>query len=106
MSKAIAKSESGLQIEGYGTVIRLLDDDLHGSRHQRFIVQLRSGDTILVVHNIDLAPRIDTLQPGDEVGFYGEYKWNLYGGLVHWTHNDSDVPHVNGWVKHNGKMYQ
>jgi Protein of unknown function (DUF3465). len=50
-----------------------LPDDEQGSRHQRFILRLASGRTLLVAHNIDLAPRIDGLQVGDQVAFSGEY---------------------------------
>ena len=49
-----------LQVYGQGTVIALLADDNTGSRHQRFIITLPSGQTLLVVHNIDIAPRIDS----------------------------------------------
>lgn len=106
MSDATINSESGLQVEGHGEVLRLLSDDLHGSRHQRFVVQLPSGDTVLLVHNIDLTPRIESLEVGDTVLFYGEYKWNEQGGLIHWVHADPDSDHVDGWIKHKGKTYQ
>lgn len=36
-----------LQVEGSGTVIRILSDDNDGSRHQRFILRLNSGQTLL-----------------------------------------------------------
>ena len=54
---------------GYG--VRVLPDDADGSRHQRFIVQLASGQTLLITHNIDVAPRIAGLKVGDSVGFNG-----------------------------------
>lgn len=56
-------------------MIRVLADDLDGSRHQRFIVELSSGQTLLISHNIDVAPRIDGLNVGDSVRFNGEYVW-------------------------------
>jgi len=83
-----------------------LDDDLAGSRHQRFIVRLASGQTVLIVHNIDLAPRIAALMKGDRISFYGEYVWNAEGGKVHWTHHDPEGRHVAGWLKHKGRTYQ
>ena len=85
---------------------RILADDLTGSRHQRFIVRLGSGQTILIVHNIDLAPRVSELQTGDRIGFYGEYVWNAEGGMVHWTHHDPQGKHEAGWLKRNGRTYQ
>ena len=88
------------------TVIRVLADDLNGSRHQRFIVELASRQTLLITHNIDIAPRIDGLEVGDSVRFNGEYVWNEKGGVIHWTHHDPRGRHVAGWVIHNGKTYK
>lgn len=95
-----------LLMSGVGKVTRILADDLEGSQHQKFILELSSGDTLLISHNIDLAPRIDSLKQGDLVGFYGEYVWNSKGGLVHWTHHDPDGQHEEGWLKHNNMIYQ
>ena len=106
IDRAFASGTSDVQVEGEGTVIRLLSDDLAGSRHQRFIVQLASGQTLLITHNIDLAPRIAGLKVGDSVRFNGEYVWNEKGGVIHWTHHDPQGRHAAGWVIHNGKRYQ
>ncbi len=64
IGRAFASGTSDVQVEGEGTVIRVLPDDVDGSRHQRFIVQLASGQTLLVTHNIDVAPRIAGLKVG------------------------------------------
>lgn len=93
-------------VEGKGTVVKMLADDNDGSRHQRFIIRLDSGRTLLISHNIDLAPRIDGLRPGDTVAFYGEYEWNSKGGVIHWTHHDPQGRHPAGWVRHDGRTYQ
>ena len=106
IARAFESGVSDIQVEGEGTVTRLLPDDLNGSRHQRFIVQLASGQTLLVSHNIDLAPRINGLEVGDSVRFNGEYVWNEKGGVIHWTHHDPRGRHVAGWVIHNGKTYK
>ena len=98
--------ESGSQITGEGMVSKLLADDTDGSRHQRFIIALASGQTLLVAHNIDLAPRIDSLKAGDSVAFSGVYEWNDKGGVIHWTHHDPDGRHEAGWLKHAGRTYQ
>jgi len=74
--------------------------------HQRFIVRRKSGQTLLITHNIDIAPRVAGLQKGDGVRFYGEYVWNERGGMVHWTHHDPAGKHVAGWLKHKGRTYQ
>lgn len=103
---AFANRRSNQQLEGQGTVVKLLADDNDGSRHQRFIVRLGSGRTLLLAHNIDLAKRIDTLRVGDTVAFYGEYEWNAKGGVMHWTHHDPQGRHPGGWIRHNGLTYQ
>jgi hypothetical protein len=96
----------GQQVQGSGRVIRILSDDNDGSRHQRFILELSSGQTLLIAHNIDLAPRVSSLKTGDTVDFYGEYEPNSQGGVIHWTHHDPQGRHVAGWLEHNGRRYQ
>jgi len=100
------KSDAGTQIRGSGSVTRILPDDNSGSKHQRFIIKLASGQTILVAHNIDLAPRIAGSAVNDRVQFHGEYEWNSQGGLVHWTHNDPNGRHINGSLRSKGRTYQ
>ena len=106
IGRAFASQASDIQVEGEGTVVRVLPDDLDGSRHQRFIVQLASGQSLLFAHNIDIAPRINGLEKGDSVRFSGEYVWNAKGGVIHWTHHDPQGRHAAGWVIHNGKTYK
>ncbi|WP_300381054.1 DUF3465 domain-containing protein [uncultured Alcanivorax sp.] len=103
---AYENRQSDVQVEGAGRVVNVLPDDNKGSRHQKFILELASGQTLLIAHNIDLAPRIPDLHEGDRVSFYGEYEWNERGGVVHWTHHDPQGRHVDGWLKHQGKRYQ
>lgn len=93
-------------IEGQGRVVRILSDDNKGSRHQRFILRVGSGLTLLVAHNIDLAARISTIKLGDTVQFRGEYVYNNKGGILHWTHHDPQQEIVGGWLKHRNKTYQ
>lgn len=94
------------QVRGSGIVTRILPDDAQGSRHQRFILRLPSGQTLLVAHNIDLAPRVTGLEVGDTVEYYGEYQSNPKGGVVHWTHRDPAGRHAAGWLKHDGETFQ
>lgn len=103
---AFNNQQSDLQVQGQGTVVRVLPDDVDGSKHQRFILELDTGQALLIAHNIDLAPRINELDKGDTVGFYGEYEWNAKGGVIHWTHTDPNHRHIDGWLKHRGKTYQ
>jgi len=106
VATAFENRQSDIQVKGEGRVIKILPDDNKGSRHQRFILKLLSGQTILIAHNIDLAPRINGLNKGDQVRFYGEYEWNNKGGVVHWTHHDPRNRHIGGWLKHNGQTYE
>lgn len=106
VTAAFQKGSSDVQVQGSGKVIRILPDDTVGSQHQKFILELPSGQTLLVSHNIDLAPRINRLSKGDWVEFYGEYEWNAKGGVVHWTHHDPRGVHEHGWLKHEGTVYQ
>lgn len=106
LARAFRQRTSNIQVEGRGVVSRLLSDDDDGSRHQRFIVALASGQTLLIAHNIDLAPRVAGLRTGDVVSFSGEYEWNARGGVIHWTHRDPQGRHPAGWIKHNGKIYR
>ncbi|MES3008546.1 MAG: DUF3465 domain-containing protein [Pseudomonadota bacterium] len=100
------QQDAGRQVQGDGVVTQILEDDNNGSRHQRFILRLNSGQTLLVAHNIDLAPRISAIAVGDSVEFNGEYEWNDLGGVVHWTHHDPAGRHVAGWLKHGGRTFQ
>ncbi len=106
ISSAFQARQIGIQISGEGVVDRLLEDDNDGSRHQRFILRLASGQTLLIAQNIDIAPRIEPLSTGDRVKFYGQYEWNPEGGVIHWTHRDPAGRHVSGWLNHNGFVYQ
>jgi hypothetical protein len=106
LSQAYQNQQSNLQIQGDGIVVKILPNDTQGSQHQRFILKLSTGQTLLVAHNIDLAPGIESLNEGDTVEFNGEYEWNEKGGVIHWTHHDPQNLHVSGWLKHNGQTYQ
>ena len=106
LKNAFDNKNSEIQVGGSGKVIKILPDDNQGSRHQRFILKLNSNQTLLIAHNIDLAPKIKNLKVGDHINFYGEYEWNSEGGVIHWTHNDPNGRHEGGWLHHGEKMYQ
>lgn len=97
---------SNQMIYQQGVVWKLLQDDNEGSRHQKFIVKLANEQTLLISHNIDLAPRIEDLQNNDSIIFKGEYEWNRKGGVVHWTHKDPQGKHEGGFLQHNGRRYE
>jgi len=103
---AYKNQKSDVQVQGKGIVSRILRDDNDGSRHQKFILKLDNNQTVLVAHNIDLAPRISGLKIGDSIEYYGEYEWSEQGGVLHWTHDDPAGRHEDGWLKHKGTTYQ
>jgi hypothetical protein len=106
VDEAFAARTSGVQVDAAGRVQRVLADDREGSAHQRFIVELPSGLTVLVAHNIDLAPRVPELDVGDDVVVHGQYEWNEKGGVIHWTHHDPQGRHAGGWIEHDGRRYE
>ena len=104
LSQAIEQQRSDVIVEFDAVVERLLRDDNEGSRHQKFIVSVGSY-TVLVAHNLDLAPRVP-VKKGDMINIRGEYEWNEKGGVVHWTHDDPQQRHENGWIELNGKKFK
>jgi hypothetical protein len=96
---------SGDMVEVAGLVEAVLSDDNNGSRHQRFILRMASGHTLLIAHNIDLARRVP-LRVGDPVRVRGQYEWNEQGGVLHWTHDDPAGDHAGGWVELEGDRYR
>lgn len=106
LAELFVSHKSNLQVYGTGIVISILSDDLDGSHHQRFIIELKSKQTLLITHNLDLSPRIFALSINDRIEFFGEYEWNAEGGVIHWTHHDPLEIHVNGWIYHNNIIYQ
>lgn len=105
IASAWRRHAHGATVEDQGTVARILPDDREGSRHQRFLVRIDGGPTVLVAHNIDLAPRAE-VRTGDRIALRGEYIWNPKGGIVHWTHRDPDGHHGAGWIEAEGRRVQ
>ena len=104
--QAYQQQRSNIQVQAQGTIKAILPDDNQGSRHQKIILQLENGLTVLIAHNIDLAPKIEGLKKGDKVEVYGEYEYSPKGGVIHWTHHDPQGKHIDGWLKYQGRMYQ
>jgi hypothetical protein len=105
LNRIYGREDTATWIEASGVVRRLLSDDNHGARHQRFVLDLRNGQTVLIAHNIDLAERIP-LGLGDRVQFRGVYEWNDLGGLVHWTHHDPLGVEEGGYVRYRRREYR
>ena len=94
------------QVQGSGVVTKVLKDDTKGLKHQKFLLKVSDNITILIAHNIDLAPRVADINEGDVVAYKGEYIYTPKGGTVHWTHKDPRGHHEGGWLKHNGNTYE
>ena len=103
---AFARGASNEWMEVSGTVDRLLADDNDGSRHQRFILRTSPDHTVLVAHNIDLAPRLEGLRAGDALHLRGEYEWNDRGGGIHWTHHDPQGRLAGGFITWKDRRYE
>ncbi len=106
IQEAYNKQQRDIPVQAKGVVKAVLRDDTEGSKHQKFILKLDNGLSVLVAHNIDLASRIDQLKKGDIVEFKGDYEYNEKGGVIHWTHHDPHGKHADGWLKMDGKIYQ
>ena len=102
IEQAFENRRSGFMVTVDATVIKTLSDDNQGSRHQRFLIELASGRTLLVAHNIDLARRVE-ISRGDPIRVRGQYEWNDRGGVLHWTHHDPAGRHEGGWIEAAGR---
>jgi hypothetical protein len=105
VKRVYGKPDTGTWIEESGLVRRLIPDDNNGARHQRFILDLRNGQTVLMAHNLDLAERVP-VGLGDRIRFRGMYEWNERGGLVHWTHHDPLGIEDGGFIRYRSKSYE
>lgn len=94
----------GRLVEFDATVEKLLRDDLKGAQHQRFLVSVPDAGTLLIAHNIDLAPQVPVAL-GDRVRIRGLFEWNPKGGVVHWTHHDPRHAGTGGWIRLRGQTY-
>jgi hypothetical protein len=102
---AYSNQDSGISVIVKGTITRILSDDTVGDRHQRFIITLSNNQTLLIAHNIDMAPRVAGITIGSLVYVHGDYIWNNQGGLVHWTHHDPEGTYENGWIVFGNTKY-
>ena len=97
VEEAFYKKLDNVVLNAKGRVKEVLEDDLGVTPHQRFIVEVHSGHTILVAHNLERAYRVP-VKIGDVVEVRGTFVWNKYGGLLHNTHHDDRGEHEDGWV--------
>ncbi|OGY24787.1 MAG: hypothetical protein A2Y57_03615 [Candidatus Woykebacteria bacterium RBG_13_40_7b] len=96
--EAFKRQLSEIPLTTEGEVVRLLEDDTEGVPHQRFIIKLRSGHTLLVVNNLELGERLG-LKEGGFVEVLGTYIWNNEGGVIHETHaQEEGSPYEEGYI--------
>lgn len=100
-----ASGSSKVEVLFAAKVLKLLPDDTRGLPHQRFLLILNNGTTVLVAHDTKYAPKVP-IRAGDTVVIQGEYIWNKKGGLVHWTHHSDTPRHQSGYIDFNGMRYQ
>lgn len=105
LAAAFENQTNDLWVESIGRIKAVLRDDNSGSRHQRLLIEMGEGQTILIAHNIDLAPRVANPKVGDWIKFRGEYEWNPKGGVIHWTHKDPSGRKSPGWLEYAGERY-
>ena len=86
-------------------VKKMLRYDDRGLPHEKFLLILSNGSTILVAHNTKMAPYVP-IQEGDIVTVKGEFIWNAKGGLIHWTHHTDTPNHQGGYIEFKGKRYE
>ncbi len=105
IERAFEREEHEVPVEITAIVKKVLSDDEEVPRHQRFLIELSSGRTLLVAHNIDLSERVP-VERGGKVEISGLYEWNSQGGVLHWTHHDPQGRHAGGFIKLAGKTYR
>ncbi len=105
LQAAYEAGQSGVMVEATGRIKKVLPDDRDGDRHQKFILDIDRRHTVLVSHNIDLAPRAP-VREGDTVSVFGQYEWSEPGGVLHWTHRDPQGRRRGGWIRRNGITYE
>ena len=104
VEEAFARRMHGVPLTAEGKVTKILTDDIGETPHQRFIIEVHTGHTILVAHNTLRAYRVP-VKIDDKVEVRGTYVWNQYGGLIHNTHHyggecvgQKCEPHDDGYI--------
>ena len=104
VEEAFEKKISDIPITIEGEVTKILEDDREGEPHQRFIVKIPSGHTVLICHNLEYAYRVP-INLRDHIEVHGTYEWNELGGIIHKTHHDNRGLHEDGWINLVGKKH-
>jgi hypothetical protein len=102
--EAFEQKLNDVPLTAEGKIVEVLPDDTDETPHQRFVIKLETGNTILIAHNLERAYRVP-VKIDDEIEVHGTYKWNKYGGLIHKTHHDERRVHEDGWINLVGKHH-
>lgn len=113
IEEAFRARASGNSVEVGGVVKQLMPDERvggqegepEGGRRQRFVLELTSGRTVMVAHDIDTSPRVP-LVLGDRVEVCGLYAWNNRGGVIDRTQRQPEGSGPGGYVRHAGQLYE
>ena len=81
VEKAWIEHRSGQMVEVQGSVVRILTDDQDEPANQKFVIRLKNGQSLLVVHNIAKAGKVP-VGINHEVTVRGEYLWTEPGGTI------------------------
>lgn len=99
---AYRNHESDVWLTVSGRVVQTLPDTYGRFEHQRFVIQCRSGQTVLIVNDVSIGRRAP-VHVGDPVVVRGQYVWNRLGGLIHFTHHGSGGQ--SGWILVGERVY-
>lgn len=96
--------QTGMMAEVTGTVARVLLDDKGDPRHQKFIIRMPNGQSLLVLHDQVSGDRVP-VKVDDTVLVRGEYQWTETGGTLRFTQRDYSPRRMHGWIEHQGRRY-
>lgn len=102
-----AQSQQARKVELTVTapIKKLLREEDYREPHQRFLLILSNGTTVLVANDLKYGT-FAPVQEGNVVRIHGEYIWNEKGGVLHWTHKSDEPNHESGYIDFNGMRYQ
>lgn len=85
-------------------VTRILEDDDHGIRHQKWVAKTSKGQSVTIIYNSDLGVRVP-VKVGAKFAVGGEFIWTKTGGILHWVHEDKRDKRPDGYVYLDGVIY-
>lgn len=105
IESAFQARTSGQVVQLRGVVRNVLPDEREAPRRQRLTLELSSGRTLLVTHDLEASERVPAAV-GDALELRGRYEWTNRGGLVSGTHTSPDEGGAEGWIRHAGTDFR